>query len=153
MRTFAALLLAVVAAGAFAQDAYRWIGKDGKVHYSDEAPPADAQKIEPKHLDASVVEGDKYSYETRQAVANFPVVLYVSASCGDGCSMARKFLSTRGIPYSEKKIETAADVAAMKEATDSDVTPTLRVGTMTSKGFQEEAWGGLLDTAGYPPAK
>lgn len=153
MRTFAALLLAVVAAGALAQEAYRWVGKDGKVHYSDEPPPPDAQKIEQKHLEGSVVGSEKLPYETRQAVANFPVTLYVSAECASACGMARQFLAARGIPYAEKKVASPGDVAAMKEATQSDITPTLSVGRMVSKGFQEDAWGNLLDTAGYPPGK
>jgi glutaredoxin len=154
MRVFAVLLLAALATCAIAQDAYRWVGKDGKVHYSDAPPPADAQKVEPKRLDASVVSGaEKYSYETRRAAADFPITLYVSADCGNPCESARKYLATRGIPYAEKRVESASDIAAFKQATQSDTMPTILVGKMVGKGFQEDGWSSLLHAAGYPAAK
>lgn len=153
MRNFAALLLVVIAVAASAQEAYRWVGKDGKVHYSDAPPPPEAQKVEPKRLDASVVATDKHSYETRRAMADFPVTLYVSADCGGPCNSARNYLAKRAIPYTEKAIATPDDLAAFKQATQSDMMPTLLVGKTAAKGFQADAWSGLLDTAGYPSAK
>jgi len=150
MRTFAALLLAVVATAAFAQGAYRWTGKDGRIHYSDEPPPPEAQKVEKKRLDASVIGGDKQPYETRRAAADFPVTLYVSENCGNACDEARRYLAARGIPFTEKLVATPADAAALKQATQSEMLPTLLVGKMAGKGFQEAAWASLLDAAGYP---
>src|SRR5512133_340380 len=114
MRTLPALLLALLAAGAFAQGAYRWVDKDGKVHYSDEPPPAEAKKVEQKRLGASVIGSEKQSYQTRQAAANFPVTLFVSADCGDACVSARKFLAGRGIPYAEKPVNTPAETEAFR---------------------------------------
>lgn len=154
MRFLAALLLAALAVGAVAQDAYRWVGQDGKIHYSDEPPPPDAQKVEQKRLDASVVgNSDKNPYETRRAAADFPVTLYVSPDCGSACESARKYLAARGIPYAEKNLASAADIAAFKQATQAEITPTVLVGKMVGKGFQEDAWSSLLDTAGYPAAR
>ncbi len=153
MRTLPALLLAFLAAGAFAQGAYRWIGTDGRVHYSDEPPPPEAQQVERKRLDASVVVGDKYGYETRRAAADFPVTLYVSAECGNPCETARAYLAKRSIPYAEKRVATPQEAAAFKRETESEVMPTLLVGKSVSKGFQEAAWSDLLDAAGYPAAK
>lgn len=153
MRTLPALLLALFAATAFAQGAYRWVDKDGKVHYSDEPPPADARKAEQKSLVPSVVDsGGKLSYEARQAATAFPVTLYVSPDCGAACDTARAFLNKRGVPYTEKRIVTAEDFAALKKSADSDTVPTLTVGRQVGKGFEQTAWGGLLDSAGYPPA-
>lgn len=150
MRTLAALLLVLIGTAAFAEEAYRWVGKDGKVHYSDEPPPAEAKQVEQKRLDASVISGDKYPYDTRQAMANFPVTLFVSASCGGACDSARSYLKARGVPYTEKSVATAADAAALKKATKSDTVPALLVGNMVSTGYQAAAWDDLIDTAGYP---
>lgn len=150
MRPLAALLLALIGTGALAEDAYRWVGKDGKIHYSDEPPPGEARQVEQKRLDASVVAGDKYSYDVRQAMANFPVTLFVSGNCGDACDVARSYLKARGIPYTEKRVATAADAAELKKATQSDTVPALLVGSMVSRGYQEAAWDDLMDTAGYP---
>lgn len=149
MRTLPALLLALLAAGAFAQGAYRWVDKDGKVHYSDEPPPAEAKKVEQKRLGASIVGAEKYSYQTRQATANFPVTLYVSADCADACASARKYLAARNIPYAEKPVNTAAEMESFRKATESNSMPTLAVGKMIGKGFLESEWSSLLDTAGY----
>lgn len=152
MRKSFLLLLAFVGTAAFAQGAYRWIGKDGKVHYSDDLPPAEARQIEEKRLDASVVGSDKYSYETRKAAHDFPLTLYVSGTCGEPCDAARRFLKSRSVPYVEKNLKSREDFAALKTAAQSEVVPTLTAGPMVSKGFQDAAWNTLLDSAGYPPA-
>jgi glutaredoxin len=150
MRTLAALLLVLIGTATFAEEAYRWVGKDGKIHYSDEPPPPEAKQVEQKRLDASVVAGDKYPYDTRRAMANFPVTLFVTAKCGDACDSARSYLKARGVPYTEKSVVTQDDAAALKKATQSDTVPALLVGSMVSKGYQEAAWDDLMDTAGYP---
>lgn len=154
MKPLPALLLVFAATAALAQGAYRWIGKDGKVHYSDEPPPpAEAQKVEKKRLQASTIDsGGKLSYAARQAASLFPVTLYVGADCGSGCQAARAYLAKRGIPFTEKPVATAEDIAAMRQATKSEVLPTLLVGTRAEKGFEETAWGSRLDEAGYPAA-
>jgi hypothetical protein len=150
-------LLAVAAcalAWPVSAQTYRWVDKDGKVHYTDHPPPpAEARSLERKRLDASVVEsGAGTSFETRRAAADFPVTLYVAADCGAPCASGRQFLAARRIPYGEKSIATPADLAAYKKATGADALslPTLQVGGKVQKGFQEELWGGLLEAAGYP---
>ncbi|MGE5468499.1 MAG: DUF4124 domain-containing protein [Ignavibacteria bacterium] len=153
MNKSALAMLATAATVAFAQDAYRWVGKDGAVHYSDAPPPPEARQVEEKRLDASVVGGDKQPYETRRAAADFPVTLYVTPDCAQACADARSFLAARGIPFSEKSLATPEQVAAFTQATQSDTVPTLTVGTQVSKGFLDSAWNGLLDDAGYPPAR
>ena len=157
MKPLPALLLCLVAAASFAQDAYRWIGKDGKVHYSDTPPaPAETQKIEQKKLNASVIDsGGSYSYETRQAAKDFPVTLYTAPDCGPNCRNARDFLKQRGIPYAEKTVTTPADALAYNKATgvNSISLPTLLVGSKVQKGFEEAAWGSLLEAAGYAAGK
>ncbi len=157
MRSLPALLLVFIAASAFAQGAYRWVGKDGKVHYSDEAPPpAEVQKIEQKKLNASVISsGGTLNYDTRQAVANFPVTLYTTPDCDSACTDGRNFLKRRGIPFTENVVRTAEETVAFQKAVKSDVllAPTLMVGSKSQKGYAEGAWGDLLDAAGYPAGK
>lgn len=43
-RGLVALLLAVVTAMSAAGELYKWVDKDGKVHFSDKPPPADAKQ-------------------------------------------------------------------------------------------------------------
>jgi glutaredoxin len=154
MKPFIALLLALSVSAAFAESAYRWVDKHGKVHYSDEPPPpTETGKVEEKRLGASVIEGGDYSYEVRRAAEDFPVILFTGAGCDPACKNARDLLRRRGIPFSETDIRTPEEAAAYKAATGSDALslPTLVVGRKTQKGYEADAWNGLLDAAGYPP--
>lgn len=157
MKPLAAFLLALAAFAACAQGAYRWVGKDGKVHYSDEPPPpAETQKVEQKRLNASVVDsGGTLSYETREAARNFPVTLYVSPDCGTACADGRSFLRKRGIPFAEKSLQGPEDAEVYRKAagTTDIAVPTLLVGGKAHKGFEAIGWNGLLDGAGYPSGK
>lgn len=157
MKPLFAALLMLAAAAAPAQEAYRWVGKDGKVHYADSAPPAaDAAQVETRKLNASVIDhGGNVPYEMRQTARDFPVTLYVTADCDPACGAGRDFLRKRGIPYREALIKTQEDAAAYKKATGADSLgmPTLLIGDKALKGFEDAAWGGMLETAGYPPAR
>ena len=44
--TVCLLSLALLATGADAQNLYRWVDKNGKVHYSDQPPPKEIKKVE-----------------------------------------------------------------------------------------------------------
>lgn len=147
------LLLAFAAVGALAQGTYRWVDKTGKVHYSDEAPePAAARQVEEKRLSPSVIGSESLPYETRRAARLSPVTLFVSADCGEGCRKGRDFLARQRIPFAEKTIETPEDAAAYKSATGSEAlsVPALVVGGKVQTGFEETAWSGALESAGYP---
>lgn len=152
MTRFAPLLLAFVAAGVLAQGTYRWVDKAGKVHYSDEPPePAAARQVEEKRLTPSVVGTTDQPYETRRAARLFPVTLFVSADCGEGCGKAREFLARLRIPFAEKAIATPEDADAYRNATRSNTlsVPTLLVGNNALPGYEEGTWTGALEAAGY----
>jgi glutaredoxin len=157
MKPLYAIALILVAGPAFAQDAYRWVDKDGQVHYGDVPPsPTETKAVEPKRLEASVIDsGGKLPYDTRQAMQDFPVVLYVSTACGPACDAARDFLRKRNIPFAEKDVGTPANADALKKATGSNElpVPTLLVGDKPQTGFQDAAWGDALDAAGYPSGR
>ena len=72
----AATLLALGLAIAFmaqAQQLYRWVDKDGHVHYTQQPPPREAAKsVESRRLSGSVVEAPK-PYALEQATKNYPV--------------------------------------------------------------------------------
>ncbi len=136
-----------------AQTTYRWVDRDGKINYSDQPPPPEVKKAEEKQLGApnSIASGGP-DYATRAAAQSSPVILYGSGDCAAGCKAARDFLNENRIPYSEKTIKTPDDAAAFKKATGSEemLVPTLLVGTVAQKGFEDGAWRKLLDAAGYP---
>lgn len=155
MKRLTPLLLAFATAGVLAQGTYRWVDKTGKVHYSDEPPePAAARVVEEKRLSPSVIGSESLPYETRRAAGLFPVTLFVSADCGEGCRKGRELLARLRIPFAEKGVGTPEEAAAYKSATGSEAlsVPALTVGSRAYTGFEETAWTGALDAAGYPVA-
>jgi hypothetical protein len=150
------MILLAAAFGVAAQTTYRWIDKDGKVHYSDSRPaPGEAKTVEQKRASQLGVVEKELPYTVRQAAADFPVTLYTQSQCGDVCILARDRLSQRGIPFAEKSVTTEADVANLKSLLGGTeaVLPVLQVGSRILKGYLGDDWDNLLDAAGYPKAK
>lgn len=81
-----------------------------------------------------------------------PVTLYVVASCIEYCNQARSLLTRRGIPFSEKLLQTQEEIDAFKQLSGGNFAPTLEVGKNFLKGFQAEQWHNELDLAGFPKA-
>jgi len=148
------LLLVLLCAGLAQAQAYRWIDKDGKVHYGDRPPPAAAGKVQELKLGAPTAD-KPLPYAVRQAMGIYPVTLYVSAECGDACREGRDYLKRRGIPFSEKNVATSEEIDALRQLQGGGevAVPVLQVGERTLKGFQDAGWGRLLDAAGYPKAR
>lgn len=149
-------LLAALCLGlAQAQTAYRWVDKDGKVHYSDQPPPPSASShVAKRRIGANVVDTSGPSYESQVAARNAPLTLYTSTNCIRNCELARDFLNRRGAVFGEKIIATQADVDEFRKATGIEElsVPVLQAGAKSEKGFEENAWHALLDAAGYPRA-
>lgn len=148
---FALFLCCCFAASmAHAAELYRWVDADGKVHYTDQQPPASAKKVEEKNLHSSTINTSELPYATRQAIKKAPVTLYAN-DCGEPCKQARDHLTQRGIPYTTKNPQTSLpDAEALKKLIGEAVVPVLVVGSATSKGYEKSAWDAALDAAGYP---
>lgn len=146
------LSLAVLASGADAQTMYRWVDKNGKVHYSDQPPPKEIKKVDQPRLSTSTIETSGPSFEAQQAAKDFPVTLYTAPDCTSECASARAFLTRRGIPFNESRVVTQPDGEAFKKAlkTDKLLFPALTVGSHKQIGFEDDTWHSLLDMAGYP---
>lgn len=149
---FTLFLCCCMAAGLVqAAELYRWVDADGKVHYTDQPPPASANKVEEKHLSGgSTIDTSELPYATRQAIKKSPVTLYAS-DCGEPCTQARDHLVQRGIPFASKNPQTApADAEALKKLVGATYVPVLVVGGAVSKGYEKGAWDAALDAGGYP---
>ncbi|HUW49435.1 MAG TPA: glutaredoxin family protein [Sulfuricella sp.] len=129
---------------------YRWVDAEGKVHYTDQPPPASARKIEEKQLNVQPPDNDSLPYAIRMAAKNFPVTLY-NSGCGEACTSAREHLIKRGIPFSEKDAGTPDVQTELKKLVGSVEVPVLAVGRIIRlKGYEASAWDAALDEAGYP---
>ena len=151
MRTplITAAIIALVCAEASAQT-YRWVDKDGRVHYTQTPPPPDAKHAQKKNLRGSVVESSGLPYATQAAAKNFPVVLYTWPDCGAPCDQARSLLVKRVVPFREISVVNQKDVGDLKKISGGTQLPLLLVGSQTQIGFQEDTYNSLLDSAGYP---
>lgn len=145
-------LALLVVTGAVAQErqVYRYTDKDGRVVYSDRAPPADSKDIQAKRLGANYIETNELPLAARQAMERFPVTLF-TFSCGDICQNAEGLLNRRGVPFSIVNVEEPKGAERLKSLTGSLEAPVLQVGDkLHAKGFNEPRWQALLDDAGYP---
>jgi len=149
---FVGIAAAVIAAGAAAQaqQVYRYVDKDGKVVYSDRAPPADSKDVQAKRLSPNYIENNDVPIALTQAVERFPVTLYTFA-CGVVCENAEALLNRRGIPFSTVNVEDPKGAEALQKLTGALQAPVLQVGDkLLAKGFNEARWTAMLDDAGYP---
>jgi hypothetical protein len=150
------LALATLAACtlARAQEVFRWVDRDGGVHYSDNPPPVYAHNQEQKRLGTGASAGNGLPFAVRRAADRNPVTLFATADCGEPCLSGRALLNQRHIPFAEKMVQTFNDAEALKETMGGrdPVVPSLIVGKQTARGFQGAVWSALLDAAGYPKA-
>jgi glutaredoxin len=148
LHSLLSLLFLLGAASAHAQ-LYKWVGPDGKVTYSDTLPPASARQVETKPVNAGGGNTTDLPYELSEAVKNNPVTLYTTAKCG-ACDEGRQLLAARGIPFSEKTVNTDEDVSKLRQVSGATQLPVLIVGRNKQNRFEANAWGGALTAAGYP---
>jgi len=150
----ALLLLSLFCAGlVHAEGTYRWVDKDGKVHYGDRYPAAMAGEVNKRNIAAPAAD-KQIPFAQQEAIKNFPVTLFVSKDCGAGCKDGRDYLTRRGTPFTEKVVGSQEDIDALKELLGGGQAqvPVLKVGTKFTKGWLQEEWQRLLDAAGYAKA-
>ncbi len=159
-RKSAGLVLALGAtllAGAFAaqaQTVYRIVGPDGKVTFSDKPPVVTSKgndKVTATDRSGRVLDltGASLPFELRQVATRYPVTLYTSNNCGP-CATGRAQLTTRGIPFTERTINTNEDIEALQRLSGENSLPFLTIGGQKIKGYSDTEWTQFLDAAGYP---
>jgi glutaredoxin len=144
------LALLVFSSGASAQ-MYKWVDDKGVTHFSDQPAPASAKKSEVKSTGSSG-DGPALPYELALAVRNAPVTMYTMSGC-PRCDQGRSLLQARGVPFTEKTINTADDQARLTAAGGDGTLPFLMVGGTKINGFETGAWNGALNNASYPTSK
>ena len=139
------VLLAVCSLSSHAL--YKVVGPDGKVTYTDRAP----SDLPAQTLKANGAVGDTSAlpFELRQVASRYPVTLYTGANCPP-CDRGRMLLQQRGVPFTEKTVNTADDLAALQRREGTNQLPVLRIGQQQVAGFAEREWTSYLDAAGYP---
>lgn len=133
-----------------AQALYKVVGADGKVTYTDRVPsPADGKVTPLSPAGNSVAEPGALPYELRLVVQRYPVTLYVIADCAP-CDSARALLRQRGIPHTEKLVQSEEDAEALQRIAGARDAPALTIGQQALRGLSADNWNAYLDSAGYP---
>lgn len=154
MRLRAALtgtLVLLLCAGGAAAQVYKWKDAKGVTHFSDQPPPPAARpasKVELKSYPAGAA-APALPFELAEAVKNHPVTLYTTGQC-EACDQGRAMLQARGIPLTEKTVDSAADQAALQQAGGGNQLPLLLVGRNKLTGYERGAWDAALAAASYP---
>jgi glutaredoxin len=146
------VLLASLLASLPAHALYKVVGPDGKVTYTDQPPTSAQNKVQSVNQRGGGSEEDSgpaLPFELRQVAQRYPVTLYTADKCS-GCDAGRQLLRDRGIPYSERTVSTAEDIAALGRLTGGTDVPVVSIGTQVLRGFQRADWSSYLDVAGYP---
>ena len=153
-RTVATLLVGLVAGipllPVSAQTVYRVVGPDGKVTFSDK-PPVDLGKAMTQESKGSTADAGSPAlpFNLRQTVGKYPVVLYTADNCAP-CASGRTLLTSRGVPFSEKTVNTNEDGEALQRISGANSLPFVTIGGQQIKGFSDSEWTQFLNAAGYP---
>lgn len=151
MKAFALIVALMLAIGpATAGKLYKWVDKDGNLHYTDQPPPPEAKTAEQKKFGDSGSDAP-VPYALQQAAKNFPVTLYGADKCGDPCSKAAALLGQRGIPFTQKDARDPAVAEELKGLNGGKLeVPVMKLGSQVVRGYEENTWNTALDAAGYP---
>jgi len=145
------VVLLLVAGFAHAQQ-YRWVDKDGRVQYTDAPPPAWAKDVRRSNPTIAAPAPPPLPFELARLQKDFPVTLYTSPDCTEGCELARGALNKRGVPFKEVQVWNSESGEELKRVAGAVEVPTLLVGRSAHSGFEQGAFDELLDSAGYPKA-
>lgn len=133
--------------------AYKWIDRDGRVNYGDR-PPEDL-RTQPLRAPVSPAAQTDAADATlplqlRSVAARTPVVLYTVRDCG-ACDSLRAHLLRRGVPFTERFIQSDRDSEAFRQLGFSmQAIPSLGIGRDRLTGYDPQRLDAVLDAAGYP---
>lgn len=148
------IAVVLLAASLPAAAQFKVVGPDGRVTYTDRPPPAgqgSVTSIGRGSTANSAAQGESVSLplELRQIASRFPVLLYAGNDCPP-CDQSRQWLQQRGIPYTEKRVASDDDAAALDRLVGGRTIPSLTIGGQALRGFASADWAAYLDAAGYP---
>lgn len=152
LTTLVAAFAALASGVSPAQNLYRSVGPDGRVTYSDRAisPNAKPSAEAVSNADSPASSANaQLPYDLRQTANRYPVTVYTGKDC-EPCDEARSHLQNRGIPFSERTIDTSSDAAALRKLSGQDSLPFATIGNQHLKGFGADSWDQYLSAAGYP---
>lgn len=144
----APMVVLLACAGAQAQAVYRIVGPDGKITFSDRAPDTSA-KPSATGAAPAINAGAGLPFELSKVAQRFPVTLYTGNDCSP-CMGARNLLIGRGVPFTERTVNSNEDIDALRKLSGDTSLPFGTIGGQRMAGFSSSEWSQYLDAAGYP---
>lgn len=144
------LALALASTADAQQRLYKIVGPDGQVTYTDRPPPVPAGARATQPVIAAAPPTAALPADLAAVVNRYPVTLHTGPNCGAPCADGRKLLRDRGVPFNERTVTTARDVAELDRVAGGTALPVLVVGRLPLVGYRQSEWIGYLDAAGYP---
>jgi glutaredoxin len=146
-------LLALTAAGPTLA-LFKVVGPDGRVTYTDRPSAEPGGRVSTLGPAAEAARGGSNDVtllppELREPATRYPVTLYAATDCSP-CDDARRMLQQRGVPFSEKRIESNDDALALERLTGGRTVPAATIGAQALRGWNGADWSAFLDAAGYP---
>lgn len=127
-------------------DLYKWVDKDGRIHYGD-SPPENAKlkKITGKVSSFSSVSVEPFVYDpniiTRRKTSK-SVVMYSTSWCGY-CKKAARHFRQKKIPFTEYDIEKSAKAANEYKKLRGRGVPIILIGDRRMNGFNANTFDSL----------
>ena len=148
-----ALVVALLAGAAQAQQIYRWVDAGGRVQYSNEKPPAGAASslVQPRvsSVGGNAAAGSKAPAAKGDRAAGRPVVKMYATDWCPYCKQAREYFARNGVPYVELDIEKSETAKSEHKSIGGRGIPVILVGNERMNGFSEQRMAQMLKTAGY----
>ena len=144
-----ALLLALIPAAPVIADVYKWTDAQGRVHYSDSAPPdAKSQQV---RLKINSIQGPAVVSTLGSGSAARPkdkVRIYTAVWCGY-CKKAKAHLAAKRVPYDEVDVEASEGGRSEFARIGGRGVPVILVGSQRMDGFSADQLDAMLATAGW----
>jgi len=144
-----ALLVALIAAPPAVADVYKWTDAQGRVYYSDSAPPdTKAQQI---RLKINSIQGPAVVSTLGSgniAKAKDKVRIYTAVWCGY-CKKAKAHLAAKRVPYDEVDVEGSDGARREFARLGGHGVPVILVGNQRMDGFSADELDAMLAAAGW----
>ena len=129
------VLVVLLPLSSQAQTVYRIVGADGRITFSDK-PPVSNDNVTATGRGGKALElgNGTLPFDLRQVTNRYPVTLYTTNNCAP-CGAGRNLLSSRGIPFTERSVNTSEDTEALVRISGENSLPFLTIGGQKIKGF------------------